>query len=468
MEETSVGRAVHLWGWGANSYGQLGNGSMEDVPTPQWSCDLGPLLPEGVEVMRITGGGGHTGLLLSDGSLLMCGCNSKGQVGNVSFDSEPGDGNSDKKAVLVGNKNVLYFHKVELPSSVRIVDISLGWDHSLALDEKGAVYGWGSNEFGQLGLGASVKATSSPKRLETFHILSSEPEQKWGKLPSAPKICRISTGLRHSILLDNEGRIYTCGSGRHGQLGYEVSRAEKSRAMVPRLVSNGVESIRGEIKKVVAGYRHSLVLTQSGSVYGFGCNRYGQLGQSPSQIEWSWELQKVELGSSLVGLECGWNHMVGWTKGTPEMYPQLLMWGRCDYGQLGKGEEFVESARLACEGQKRGASVMVDVYSPEPSRVSVESLVRENGDSTTQLHIGVSCGSEHSLATLGNGIFAWGWNEHGICGDGTENNVYSITQLHRVPPYLPSLAEGVPGITHIGCGYGHTLLLECAQQGEGF
>nr|KAF6343625.1 secretion regulating guanine nucleotide exchange factor [Pipistrellus kuhlii] len=62
----------------------------------------------------------------------------------------------------------------------------------------------------------------------------------------------------------------------------------------------------------------------------------------------------------------------------------------------------------------------------------------------------ISCGSEHNLAVIGGACYSWGWNEHGMCGDGSEADV-------QAPKPVQALRSS-PGIL-VGCGAGHSLAL---------
>ncbi|KAK3558768.1 hypothetical protein QTP86_028769 [Hemibagrus guttatus] len=69
----------------------------------------------------------------------------------------------------------------------------------------------------------------------------------------------------------------------------------------------------------------------------------------------------------------------------------------------------------------------------------------------------IACGSEHNLAIVGNQVFSWGWNEHGMCGDGSLGDVIQ-------PQPIPDL-QNAKGLL-IGCGAGHSLALCCLKNSE--
>jgi RCC1 and BTB domain-containing protein len=83
----------------------------------------------------------------------------------------------------------------------KIVKISCGFWHSLALTENGRVFGWGSNTNGQLGV--DVEDSSEPIIIELNNLI----------------IEKISCGFRHSLLLSCDGNIYAFGWNGWGEVG---------------------------------------------------------------------------------------------------------------------------------------------------------------------------------------------------------------------------------------------------------
>ncbi|CAM2114482.1 unnamed protein product [Caretta caretta] len=115
---------------------------------------------------------------------------------------------------------------------------------------------------------------------------------------------------------------------------------------------------------------------------------------------------------------------------------KVFTWGRADYGQLGRSAVVHDRQR---EEVQRSSEEHVEQLSNVP--VSVPCLAGASE---------IACGSEHNLAVVGGHCFSWGWNEHGMCGDGTEANVYA-------PKPITALGSGKPFL--IGCGAGHSMVL---------
>lgn len=133
-----------LLAFGSNAYGQLGIRSIEDrdIPTP-----CAPPLDQAPRC--IAGGANHTIIVTSEGQLLSAGHNERGQLGL------PGGDHHEFTPIPLENNPL-----------VRFSAVACGWDHSVALTTDCRVFVWGSNEYGQLGLGNDVKSVHEPKLLD--------------------------------------------------------------------------------------------------------------------------------------------------------------------------------------------------------------------------------------------------------------------------------------------------------------
>ena len=136
----------------------------------------------------------------------------------------------------------------------QIVEIKCVGYHTLARDINGAVYSWGSNEFGELG--------NSNKKLETLaHKID---------LPSAKE---VATGWHHSVVLDVEGNVWFWGE-QHSKFNFKKeNRTIKKPTLVTEL---------SNIEKIACGSWHSLALDNEGNVWGWGKNNFAMLGTGDS------------------------------------------------------------------------------------------------------------------------------------------------------------------------------------------
>ncbi len=109
-----------------------------------------------------------------------------------------------------------------------------------------------------------------------------------------PDIVAVATGHSHTLLLSDNGEVYSFGSCQYGQLGHG-DRKE-------RLAPYKIEGLTGA-KAIAAGYHHSIVLLENGDVYSFGCGAGGQLGHGdkkdrlkPTKIEGQSKAAVIEAG----------------------------------------------------------------------------------------------------------------------------------------------------------------------------
>jgi len=99
-----------------------------------------------------------------------------------------------------------------------------GWRHSLATDSNGNLFSWGWNKFGQLGLGHN-NDTCSPCEV---------------KLPSNRKVRKLASGWRHTMVVTENGELYSWGRGVNGQLGLNSTVDANSPREVPALSADTI------------------------------------------------------------------------------------------------------------------------------------------------------------------------------------------------------------------------------------
>ncbi|NXE74547.1 HERC5 ligase, partial [Cochlearius cochlearius] len=158
---------------------------------------------------------------------------------------------------------------VERLKGVSLAQIAAGGAHSAAVSLSGAVYSWGKNDFGQLGLG-DTKNRDCPSYVGAL--------EHW-------KTVFIACGADHTAVLSKEGLVCTFGAGGAGQLGHNSTRNE----LVPRLVA---ELWGARVSQIACGRwgstkNHTLVYVPSlDKVYSFGSGEEGHLGdeKKPNQL----------------------------------------------------------------------------------------------------------------------------------------------------------------------------------------
>jgi alpha-tubulin suppressor-like RCC1 family protein len=232
--------------WGSNNFGELGNGS-----TGATSVPVAPsrgAIPAGVNIVDVEPGYGHTLALGDDGKVYAWGYNVFGQLGNNSTVQS-----TVPVAVSAG----------AIPAGVRIVAISAGIYHSLAVDENGQVYAWGYNAYGQLGINST---NNSPVPVAVLP----------GAIPAGVKITKVWAGGYHSVAQGDNGKLYAWGYNPYGQLGNNST----ANSSVPVAVAAGAIPAGVSIVRFATGYAHSIAVGDDGKVYTWGNNSNGELGNN--------------------------------------------------------------------------------------------------------------------------------------------------------------------------------------------
>jgi alpha-tubulin suppressor-like RCC1 family protein/tRNA A-37 threonylcarbamoyl transferase component Bud32 len=215
--------------WGYNKRGVLGNDSEdESYHKPKLNQYLNNEF-----VTDISCGFGYSLVLTNCGEVYAWGENRFGQIGNGC------------------NEDQLIPIKVKGFNNEKVVMISCGRYHSMALTECGHVYSWGSNGCGQLGIGNTF-SSNKPKFVAVVD------ENK-----SNVFIEKISCGSEYSLLLSSDGFIYVFGRNKSGELGNQKEENELSP-----------QRIKIEIKFIDISSRWdnyiSIALSQDGIYYNWG------------------------------------------------------------------------------------------------------------------------------------------------------------------------------------------------------
>jgi alpha-tubulin suppressor-like RCC1 family protein len=150
----------------------------------------------------------------------------------------------------------------------QIVQVSAGYDFSLALDADGSVWAWGDNQYGQLGqgsMGASVPTAVQVKAAGG------------GTLSG---IAMVAAGGNHALALDRDGNVLAWGLATSGQLGDGPNRPVVNQSTLPRAVVGVTGGNLGAVQSIAAGYATSLALDGTGLVLSWGDNFRGALGRA--------------------------------------------------------------------------------------------------------------------------------------------------------------------------------------------
>lgn len=194
-----------------------------------------------------------------------------------------------------------------------------------------------------------------------------------------------------SLYIDKEGKLYSSGNNGSGQLGR--GNAGTEARIVPAQILDGVK----EVKTGREGF--ALALKTDGTVYAWGNNRYGQLGNGAgfsSEAAYNATPAKVELPEKIKSVAAGARNSFALTENG-----DVYSWGSNQHGQLGTGGE---TGRQEVEG-------------------TPVKLARENfgGEAVEE----IACTEYTAFARTASGsVYSWGRNQHGQLGSGNEDVAY--------------------------------------------
>ena len=118
-------------------------------------------------------------------------------------------------------------------------------------------------------------AFSCGTQVSTGHAASSDDLKM--KLIQGLEVAIISCGAKHTVCISPNGTVSTWGSGKYGQLGH----GDRSNQLRPKLIGFFIEGKAARVCRLVAaaaGSRHTILLSDTGKLFGFGSNSFGQLG----------------------------------------------------------------------------------------------------------------------------------------------------------------------------------------------
>lgn len=230
-----------LYSWGNNASGQLGHGDEERRYVPQQVQALADEV-----IVDIAVGIGHVVAVSNSGAVYAWGRNRDGEVGQ---------GNTDDNEILTPTR-------VAALDGAFVVSVGAGNYHSFAITDSGALWGWGENDFGQLGIGTIDTTEATPVEIT---------------LPAGVSARSATGGSRHTYMLSVDGDVYAWGRVGEGQLGNgEVEGADPSYVLSPAPIA---AFDAPEVVELTAGPSHGLARTADGIIYGWGSNGQGRLAQ---------------------------------------------------------------------------------------------------------------------------------------------------------------------------------------------
>jgi len=308
---------------------------------------------------------------------------------------------------------------------------------------RGKLYMWGSNRWGQLGKDAKTLRSMSKTPIRILEkmiitqiscgythagaITNDGRLYRWGyyierdsagyllgkvgpitHIPFKEKVVQVSCGDRSTGVVTEGGKLYMWGRNDSGQLGDGTTQTSLSPTHIP---------IKGKVVQVSCGASHTGAITEDGELYMWGNNNNGQLGDGTGTRRLTPTLNPIE--HKVIQVSCG-----GYHTGVITQEGELYMWGANGYGQLGIKNQ-------------------ANIY--KPGLLPIKGKV-----------IQVSCGPNNTgVITEGGKLYMWGSNNSNKLGTGfTLSSNYKPERVLLLEGY----GKGILGqkVSHLSCGGNYT------------
>jgi len=248
--------------------------------------------------------------------------------------------------------------------------------HTCAVIEGGTVRCWGANNEGQLGDGNATPRTDANK----YAFDSDVPLG----VPGITNAVAMASGIYHTVVLLGDGTLRAWGNNRFGQLG----NGTKTQSFTPVEVKLASGQMLSNVVEIAAGDYHSVARLNDGTVWSWGWNQYGQLGNGIA-VDSSNPVQVVGLPAAATALTARFR---GSCVIVADAARTMRCWGDNEGGQLGDGNTKVHS------------------------NIPVQPVGITDA-------VALDAGDHNNLVVLANGqIWGWGRNAEGQLGNGTNVN----------------------------------------------
>ena len=283
----------------------------------------------------------------------------------------------------------------------------------VALDDQGKVYAWGHNDYGQLGNGQGGKYTDYSNKPICISDITTN-------ILNTKKIKEIYSDQETTIVIDNEGRVYTWGKNDYGQLGNETNEEYNTQ---PMCISDIPGSALNE-KNIIEVYMNQatiIAIDSQGKVYTWGRNAYGQLGNG-TLVEYSNKPICISdlPDNALKGKNIKFINAKSYPTIALDDEGKVYRWEengivKCLSDTIGNelyGKTIINIATgLALDNQGNA----YDCYTEECDNINNLSGSELNGKFITNIYYG-----EGFLVAIDKEkkVYAWGKNDYGQLGDG--------------------------------------------------
>lgn len=282
-----------IYSWGYNGFGQLGNGTTTYSSIPVRSGTV-------TGIVAVAAGALHSLALKKDGTVWAWGQNDVGQAGTA-----------------IGDTSGFITTPRKINGAAPLANISsiaANGKHSLAIAKGGALWAWGLNSNGQIGLDPSGPMQNS---FDPVNISMYYPS-------SIASVTSIAAGTGSSYAVAANGTLWAWGVNDNGQLGNGTTTSTH----IPVQVKIDTLTYLSNVVQAAGGGQHGLARLASGEVWAWGFNHFGQLGSSQPDSSYA---VKVTLPGSATDIRAFGASSMAMVNGA------WYVWGDNTYGQLGVG-----------------------------------------------------------------------------------------------------------------------------------
>ena len=360
-----------LWTWGSNF-----NGQSSDIPVKVMD-----------DVISISAGSDHAMAIKSDNTLWGWGYNWYGQVGVGK--STANNWWDDENIIL---------SPVKIMESV--ISVSAGESFTMAIKDDGSLWTWGSNWSGQIGDGTVTTYDEDNHRYTPVKIMDSVLSVSAGTVGQYMGANNEGGYGAHAMAIKTDGSLWGWGDNSIGQLGdgtvneYDEIGNVINHKSVPVKIMDSVVSVS-------SGAQYTMAIKTDGSLWAWGSNWYGQLGNGTIESN----NYPVKILDSVVSVSAGQKHTM-----VIKTDKSLWVWGYNECGQLGDGTvtTYDENWNII-DNNKHTPIKIMDNISEISAGIS---------EQFSMIHRGPF--GSHSMALKTDGsLWVWGENWSGQIGDGT-------------------------------------------------
>jgi protein ATS1 len=307
---------------------------------------------------------------------------------------------------------------VTAPALTGEIELAFGGNHTLLLDcTSGRLFGSGDNQHSQLGL--LLPSVSQPATTKFVEL----------QLPrGARPVTHIAAGWEFSVVITDDGAVYTAGKGPKGELANGNSDIKQHREFL-KVYHFDYSRPGGRVVKAVASMAHVVILLESGELYGWGVSRKGQLGLDNASSGISTRPVAIDLNAGhdstykAVDVACGRTFTLVLAR--DENQAQSVILQSNDKTMIKFTEEVSGVGHNVSDPIISVTAGWSAIHVLSQSGQLVSAGNNSHGqlgpaDKTALRFVSQSAGTEHYLGVSHSGstciVSAWGWGEHGNCG----------------------------------------------------